>query len=63
MFLAEPCTVSMQEITNRKNDNETWKTISSQVMLVHVNTSQALKVSEQPRAAQTTDSSDLANDN
>ena len=34
-----------QDIVNRDSDDETWQTIKSQVRLIHVNTSTALKVS------------------
>ncbi|KAG8428925.1 hypothetical protein GDO86_018818, partial [Hymenochirus boettgeri] len=33
------------EIVNRESDVDTWKTISSEVKLIHVNTSVALKLS------------------
>lgn len=34
----------MQDIVNRESDADVWKTILSEVRLVHVNTSVALKV-------------------
>ena len=38
-------TLFSQDIVNRDSDDETWQTIKSQVRLIHVNTSTALKVS------------------
>ena len=37
--------VSPQEIVNRQSEEDRWQTIQSQVRLVHVNTSTALRVS------------------
>ena len=34
-----------QEVVNRQEEGDMWKTIKSQVRLVHLNSSQALKVS------------------
>lgn len=33
-----------QDITNRESDRDVWKTILSEVRLIHVNTSAVLKV-------------------
>lgn len=40
----------LQDIANRESDAEVWKTILSEVRLVHVNTSAILKVGAPLRA-------------
>lgn len=47
IFILKPKTFfssAPQDITNRESDRDVWKTILSEVRLVHVNTSAVLKV-------------------
>lgn len=47
IFIVKPEKVfpsASQDITNRESDRDVWKTILSEVRLIHVNTSAVLKV-------------------